>query len=63
MPHGPDPTDPSAAAGDTEVAAGTAGDEPELVGIEPGALAGVLAAPAWLRDLSVAASMPGLLEP
>jgi putative heme transporter len=31
------------------------GDEPELVEIEPGALAGVFAAPAWLRDLGVAA--------
>jgi putative heme transporter len=31
------------------------GDEPELVEIEPGALAGVFAAPTWLRDLGVAA--------
>jgi predicted PurR-regulated permease PerM len=30
-------------------------DEPELVEIEPGALAGVFAAPTWLRDLGVAA--------
>jgi hypothetical protein len=30
------------------------GDEPERVEIEPGALAGVFAAPAWLRDLGVA---------
>jgi putative heme transporter len=31
------------------------GDEPELVEIEPGALAGVFSAPTWLRDLGVAA--------
>jgi predicted PurR-regulated permease PerM len=31
------------------------GDEPEFVEIAPGALAGVFAAPTWLRDLGVAA--------